>query len=101
MLTAVFGSTVYFFNELDSQNSVVIDKINDLSAQVDRLSAQDNGLRAQVQNLSTQLHDIKFMQWDLKLRFDATAIGGAFVTAALIGAGSIVDILEYFYKKSG
>jgi hypothetical protein len=60
--------------------------------QITQVRTDVNVLKIDTNMMKTELNDLKF-------RFDAFGIGGAFSLAIFAGSGNIVKVLEYFDKQ--
>ena len=71
---------------------IILYQITEVRTDVNVLKSDVNVLKSDTNLMKTELNDLKF-------RFDAFGIGGAFSLAIFAGSGNIVKVLEYFDKQ--
>jgi len=86
IISTVLGGIILY------QITEVRTDVNVLKSDVNVLKSDVNVLKSDTNLMKTELNDLKF-------RFDAFGIGGAFSLAIFAGSGNIVKVLEYFDKQ--
>jgi outer membrane murein-binding lipoprotein Lpp len=97
--TALGGIILYQITQVRTDVNVLKIDVNVLKSDVNVLKSDVNVLKSDVNVLKIDTNMMKTELNDLKFRFDAFGIGGAFSLAIFAGSGNIVKVLEYFDKQ--